>query len=418
MTSDQLRVIINEVETDFSAQVCKQGSINDLDGVAIARFRELWQRKSTSLFIAALPPIQLLRDAELFLDDKPLYAALILLGTKEAVGRLLPQAEVVFEFRAEDDSIRHQQRVEFREGFLAYQERLWQLINLRNDVQQVQDGFFIQEVQTFNEVVVREALLNAVSHRDYRLQGSVFVRQFGRKLEISSPGGFPPGITRDNLLYKQFARNRRLAEALQKCGLIERSGQGVDTIYMRSLREGKTLPDYSGSDAHEVRLKLNGEIQDPRFLRFLEKIGSEVDLAVSTDDAILLDQINRNQPISEWLRPRLSRLYDCGIVERVGRGRGTKYLLSRRFYDSIGRPGAYTHRRGLDRLFMKGLLQTHLKQNGARGARLAEMQDVLPASSLNDIKRMLNELKGEGLITLVGRTNGARWYSTNAVDKN
>ncbi len=55
-------------------------------------------------------------------------------------------------------------------------------------------------VPTFSEIAVREALLNAVSHRDYRHPGSVFVRQFTRHIEIVSPGGFPPGITPDNIL--------------------------------------------------------------------------------------------------------------------------------------------------------------------------------------------------------------------------
>ena len=67
-------------------------------------------------------------------------------------------------------------------------------------------------VSTFSEIAVREALLNAVSHRDYRHPGSVFVRQFSRRIEIVSPGGFPPGITPDNILDQQLPRNRRIAE--------------------------------------------------------------------------------------------------------------------------------------------------------------------------------------------------------------
>ena len=73
-------------------------------------------------------------------------------------------------------------------------------------------------------------LLNAVSHRDYRHPGSVFVRQFPRHIEIVSPGGFPPGITPENILDHQFPRNRRIAETFARCGLVERSGQGADRI--------------------------------------------------------------------------------------------------------------------------------------------------------------------------------------------
>ena len=96
---------------------------------------------------------------------------------------------------------------------------------------------------------MREALLNAVAHRDYRLGGSVFVRQFSRRLEIVSHGGFPPGITPENILDQQNPRNRRLAEVLGKCGLIERSGQGMNLMVKTIIRHSKPLPDFAGSAA-------------------------------------------------------------------------------------------------------------------------------------------------------------------------
>lgn len=81
-------------------------------------------------------------------------------------------------------------RKEFREGFFLFQDKLWETINLRNDLFQYQDGLFRQEIPTFNEVVVREAILNAVSHRDYRLGGSVFIRQYPPGLKLSAPAAF------------------------------------------------------------------------------------------------------------------------------------------------------------------------------------------------------------------------------------
>ena len=79
-------------------------------------------------------------------------------------------------------------------GVLGFYEELWRLINLRNDRQSYREGLFMLDIATFNESAVREAILNAVSHRDYRHGGSIFVRQFPRKLTTVSPGGFPPGI--------------------------------------------------------------------------------------------------------------------------------------------------------------------------------------------------------------------------------
>jgi predicted HTH transcriptional regulator len=97
-------------------------------------------------------------------------------------GTLLPRAEVIFEYRNSESSISHQQRIEFRQGFLSFLDTLWSTINLRNEVVQYQDGLFRRDVPVMNETVVREAILNAVTHRDYRLPGSIFVKQFPRKL--------------------------------------------------------------------------------------------------------------------------------------------------------------------------------------------------------------------------------------------
>lgn len=176
--------------------------------------------------------------------------------------------------------------------------------------------------------MIREAILNAVSHRDYRLPGSVFIKQFPRKLELVSPGGFPPGISEANILYRQAPRNRRIAEVLTKCGLVERSGQGVDKIFRESILEGKSHPVYTGTDEYQVVLTAYGDIQNPKFVRFIEELGQEQSEAFSIRDLQVLDLAYRSQAIPDEFGEQ-SRLVDGGVLERVGRGRGTRYILSR-----------------------------------------------------------------------------------------
>jgi hypothetical protein len=79
---------------------------------------------------------------------------------------------------------------------------------------------------------------------------------------------------------------------------------------------------------------LHGQIQDPEFLRFLEEIGRERLAAFSIEDFLVLDLVHREQRVPAFLKPRLEPLMDQGIIERIGRGRGVRYLLSRRFYGS------------------------------------------------------------------------------------
>ena len=232
----ELRTIFAETGSDFSAEIHQAATLADLDPAAVADFRNRWARKAANPRIATWDDRRTLADAELLIEGRPTYAALILLGTRAALGRHLAQAEIVFEYRSSEASGPAANRAEYREGFFLCHNALWQKINLRNDLQSYQDGLFRYDIPTFDETAVREALLNAVAHRDYRLGGSVFVRQFIRRLELVSPGGFPPGITTENIVDQQNPRNRRLAEALAKCGLIERSGQGMNLMVERAIR--------------------------------------------------------------------------------------------------------------------------------------------------------------------------------------
>jgi ATP-dependent DNA helicase RecG len=409
MSDEELRRIHEEAGPDFSAEICPSARIEDLDPDAVELLRRLWQRKVPAQDIASRPLERLLADAELLVDGRVTYAALILLGTREALGRLLGQAEIIFEYRSGEAPGPAADRREFRRGFLPVLDELWQALNLRNDLQHFQQGLFVWDVPTFDEQAVREVVLNAASHRDYRRSGSIFVRQYPRRIEIVSPGGFPSGINAENLLWEQNPRNRRVAEVLGKCGLVERSGQGIDLIYRSCIGQGKPLPDFARTGEHSVWVTLHGEIQDPEFLRYLEEIGRERTAAFNTEDFLAIDLVHRDQRVSPHLVPRLQALVDHGVIERVGRGRGTRYLLSRRFYRFLGRAGTYTRRRGLDRETNKSLLVRHIEDSAATGTTLGELQGVLPDLSRYQVQGLLRALRDEGRVRVQGQRRWARW---------
>jgi ATP-dependent DNA helicase RecG len=413
MTPDQLRRIFDEAGPDFSAEACLGATLADLDARAIEAFRQRWHVKTKRDSILQCSDEQLLRDTELVSDSGITYAALVLLGTRAALGCHLPQAELIFEYRSSEAAGPASQRVEFREGFLLYYDRLWELVNLRNDRQHYQDGLFMLEIPTFSEGAVREVILNAVAHRDYRLAGSIFVRQYGRRIEIVSPGGFLEGVTPENILDRQLPRNRRIADALARCGLVERAGQGANRIYESCIREGKDLPDFTHTDAWQVSLTLHGQIRDARFVRFLERVGSETQVSFDTHELMVLDLVHRELPVPSVFRSRIPKLVSSGILESVGRGRGTRYLLSRRFHAALGEPGGYTRRRGLDRETSKELLYRHLRDRAGAGCPMAELQQVLPGQSRAQIKRLLDELRREGRAYLQGVRRWARWHAGN-----
>lgn len=405
MSSERIQEVLEEAGPDFTEVVCAGLTISDLDPVAIARLLDLWAKKSKDDTKRSLPPKQALADLGLMDGDNIRFAAVILLGSRDAIKKHLSSAEVIFEYRSSDASIEAQQRQEWKEAALLVLDDLWNLIALRNDVQRFREGLFVGEIPTFNEDVVREALLNAIAHRDYRDVGSVFVKQWPRRLQVESPGGLPKGITTENIISRQKARNRLLAETLQKIGLVERSGQGMDRMFRDSIREGKATPVFTGTDEHTVVVTLLGEVQDTRFLRYLEKLGTEKLTLFSPYDFIALDRIRREQPLPEVCAVRVPFLIEQGAVERVGRD---KLILSKDLYAFLGERGSYTRKKGLAEGEQRALLLKHIDEN-PEGSKLPELRQVLPSASESTVKRLLGKLKADSKVHPAGSRRWAVW---------
>jgi len=287
------------------------------------------------------------------------------------------------------------------------------LINLRNDKLGYQEGLVLSDIMAFDERSVREAILNAVSHRDYQLGGNVFIKQHPRKLVIASPGGLPVGVTLENILDRQSPRNRRIADIFSKCGLVERSGQGMNLIYEMSIRNAKSLPDMRGTDQYHVALALDGNIQDVNLLKMMEKIGQEVLAGFSTRDFLVVNLIHLEKSVPSALKDRLPRLMDLGIIEKVARG---KFILSRRYYTMTGKRGIYTRKKGLDRERNKELLFKHIQDNEREGTYLSELYDVLPGLERSQIQVLLRELRSEHKIHCHGRSRAGKWFSISTED--
>ncbi len=407
MPEEVRRKVYAETGLDYSSSICPSATMADLEEGAINAFREKWVEKSGNRRLLTLSAEQLLCDCEAITDDGVTYAALVLFGKREALRRFLPQAELIFEYRSTDLAGPANQRVEFQEGFFSYFDRLWELVNLRNDKQHYQTGFFLGDISTFNERVVREAILNAVSHRSYQMGGSVFVKQYRERLTVESPGGFPIGISLSNILNRQLPRNRRIVEILALCGLVERSGQGMNLMYELSVKEGKELPDFTGTDDSFVSLTLHGLVLDPRMLALLKQIGAKRMELLSTEALLVINALYRGRPLAKNLRPCLKRLTEMGIVEQMG---SNKYVLARGLYAAAGKAGVHTRRVGLDRGTNKELLFRHIREKGSQGAPFKELQQVLPGHNRRQIHSLLDELRREERIYCAGRTSAAKWF--------
>lgn len=151
--ADELKAMFAEAGPDFSAEICEGAGIDDLDASAIAAFRSRWASREGDDRRLTWTDEQTLASAELTVGGRLTYAALILFGTYNALGRLLDQCELVFEYRPNDASGSAADRRQFREGFFLWQDALWERINLRNDRQS--KGLLINKVSTRDRALLQ-----------------------------------------------------------------------------------------------------------------------------------------------------------------------------------------------------------------------------------------------------------------------
>ena len=334
-------------DQDFTAVIPPDASLADLDPAEVARLRSLGRR----IAAANLPDLDFLRELGLLHPSggalRPTLAAILLAGTPAALKAHVPQAEVCYYHHASGDVDFH-----FREDLLrpipALLTRLAELIQARNRFTPVQVGLFRIEVWDQDEAVYREALLNALTHRDYTLRDVVHVHHYPDRLEIMNPGGMTGGVTPGNILRHQpKRRNPLLAEVLARLGLVERAGVGIDKMFSLMLRHGKEPPEFLNyPDA--VTLSLHSPGFDADFVRFVARKQEDMQ-TLSLDMLIVLSLLARE---GEATRPHLARALQLpedrtprllrsmeghGLIRKAGVGRGIAYQLSDEVQHALGR---------------------------------------------------------------------------------
>lgn len=210
-------------------------------------------------------------------------------------------------------------------------------------------------------------------------------------------------------LDRQLPCNRRIAEVLSLCGMVERSGQGMNLMFELSVQEAKPLPDFTGTDDFFVSVTLNGLILDKAMLSVLNQISERGAELLSTEDFLVIDALYHERPLNEKIHSRLKRLIEMGIVEHIGR---KKYVLARSLYVATGKTGVHTRHVGLDRDTNKELLLKHIRESNEVGTPFKELQQVLPGHSRNQIQVLMRELKEDGKVVCKGKTSAARWFIT------
>ena len=414
MSNEMLRSILEEQDPDFSDKICEGLTLDDLDKEAIVALKKRYAEKQLNPAFETMPDLQVLSDLGLTRKGKFNYAALILLGQTSALRKYLHQTQTVIEYRLNHSMITYTARKEFQEPLVIGIDKMWSYINqpASNPLLHIQNGPYIYDIPSFNEETIREAILNSYCHRVYHIKSDIFIKQYPDSIIITNAGGFPHGVTKDNILtVNSLPRCKCLADVLLKIGMVERSGQGVDKMYYNCLMESKPLPDYSYTDEYQVELRLKAEIIDKNFYMFLREIQRNRDEKLNVFDLLTLDKVR--QGISTDLpEDSLQKLQRDGLVKSQSSA-DKKYVLGDLYYEIAKQPAYIKEYRVRDLQIIASCFEKFKEVSMRNFVEAFENQ-----LTRGQIKYIISKLENEMLIKKMGGGRSIKYQINKKVEEN
>jgi len=393
---------------DWSAQVCEQATLADLDPMAIAEARRQFAEKNKTrpdrlAELQAWDDATFLNKVKLTVRGAVTHAALLLLGREESSSLVAPAVArvswILKNERNEELDYEH-----FGPPMLLNVNKV--LARIRNlTIRELPDGtLFPVELTQYDPWVIREALHNCIAHQDYGLRGRVQVVETPHALLLTNVGGFLPGrveavIEQDAPL--EIYRNPYLAEAMVSLNMIDTQGGGIKRMFQTQRRRFFPLPDYDLSQPERVMVTLRGRILDVRYTRLLMAKG-DLDLAT----IMLLDKVQKGQRIAV---DEARRLRAAKLVE----GRYPNLLVAGSVAAMAGHKAQHIRNRGLDSQYYRDMIVALVREHQPVSREdidkllLDKLPEVLThEQKLNRVHNLLRQLADSGRIRNAG---GRRW---------
>ena len=343
-------------QQDWSANIIKNASINDLDAKAIVTAKEKYKEKQIGKpfynEIDNWDASVFLDKAKITVDGKITNTAIILLGKPEAAHFLSPAvAQITWKLDTEEKAYDH------------FEIPLFTTVNdILNRIRNVKYKFFpnnqliATEVLKYDPEVILEALNNCIAHQDYNTYSRIILTEQSGKLIFNNEGSFFEGNADDYTLGEKTPkkyRNRWLADAMVNLNMIDRMGYGIHKMFKSQKKRFFPLPDYSKSSANEVVLEIYGHSINENYAKLL--IERKDDL--KSTEVILLDKVQKSLPITDDAAKMLKKK---GFIE----GRKPNYYISAQIAELTNQKAEYTLNKGLDKQVLISVVLQHINNHG------------------------------------------------------
>lgn len=285
---------------------------------------------------------------------------------------------------------------------------------------EVANGLFRREIPHYPKEVLRELLVNAIAHKRYTTSGDIFIEVYPDRLSITSPGGLPIGITKDNILHERQRRNPHLIQMMEALNLMEGEGSGFDLLYEKLVRDAKPLPEIE-SDFSKVTVTIFSNSTNAELISVLDYIGSHYQLTqkeyialgiIAAQHKILSTQLayKLQIPQEERMRNWISNLLEKNIIISRGLKKGTEYLLNPDLL-SKAKLNIRPTFKIIEPLKLEALIEEGLKHNGP--SNIAEIHAFMSEASYKDVSKVVYKMANEGILTV----EGSKRYRTYSLAK-
>lgn len=419
------RAQISTAAVDWSGAPALGVTLNDLDPLQIERARQALRSKAPSSGLNELPNEAFLQGLEAIRGGLVTHTGMLLFARREVLALQCPQAQFHYVFHDSETSVARNDLD--RLPLLEAVERIEQIFTGPiNPEREIDLGLFKLRIPQFPLEGVREAVLNALTHRDYLNPGEVLVRHSANELVVTSPGGFVDGITPENILrHEAVPRNRTLANALVKLRLVESSGIGRRRIFRSALIYGKRRPEYT-TDGHSVTLRIFNQGAHEALARLIARLDSQ-GADVGLDQLLVLDalrvqdfiDVTEAASVLQLSRDDARRVLDSmgqsplSLLERKGHTATATFHLAKGIAKELKGKAAYTKTRGLNPVRYAEMVREYLSDH--HEIRNAEVRELLglgnSASAQVEVSRYLTKWsQSDGFLDRHGAGNNI-WYS-------
>jgi len=358
-------------------------------------------------------------------------AALLLFGSNEIVKERIPNHRVQFQAFGVDGTVIHNLFIDKtgleHRALLYLASRLDELYRGIIKREELMVGEHRIDIPDYGDNAVREATINAFIHRDFAKAEEVIIQINQRQFLVTNPGGFYLDVSPQNLLFHEpCPRNRTLAQACADIGLAEKSGRGVDRIFLDQIRFLRPLPSYTESTSETVRLALEGGEGSRAAIRWMfEYFAKQEDMQVQLVhggmvQVLLRDGIATREELISALpglrevigRTAITELIGAGIVTRFGHGKGQRLVLSEKMHVALGQPDAFRYQAGTTEAMQQQSILEYVREKGSITRSEAARFLDLPADN-NLYRRLIKPLVESSQLKPEGTGSGARYVLPN-----